>query len=910
MTYQPNMAHNQNDVDMSGITFIPLAGMSFPLSKLSFCRTAFLAGAFLTAIPLSGITTPVAVNRTDTWVSVDNGLWRLWLTKDQGWDISKIENIESGLAFHGHFFNTYLRPKTHRVHNNGMPGESPVRAGLKDKVHLEFEGEGSDRVKMIRTWSSPVGMVEEHTTFDPEARRFQRRVILKAEHPVAELYIESRCTDKPVADHAIFFPEEKRISGPSPYFTAGMPYIEAHSPETGMGFGMQPTAGAPRMGRFAFGDAERGDDKHPLHAGRNYAGITLNSPLLSYHDIPAEYSLEFVGFMTVGNQRPIEVSSPDIELIEAWPRKMIARPDEGNTLEVVFRNNTNEERPVHLEIVLRHGIETTISLVDTQISLHPGASTQRQVKVNTSGLLYGAEVVTTLSDLTSGIEDQISEFFTVFDGYYRVSPLMAIENVGGARGVLAKNVINIRRGYAGVTEIYNWPRNSLFDMTPDTDWYLGGPYYFVSWSREYLKAFIAEAHRNGLGVVSWAQAMIDISDAMEYPQYLQYTAEGQFLSDRHHIFQDGAQRTQGVLPPGPVENMAVSVNFGIPEVSRQWGREMAASCQMFDWDGVRFDGPAPRFVPGSVTDPLKWKPETEANSFDFEGNPLTRMAGEETDGLSLRNMRTWLEEARKGNPRFELGMNIGHGINGDSGAEVDERRTSLALWRKSLTYAGEQQPMWLHEGALGITHPDWNTWESWTKKLMDLFRVTQELGGVCTVGHLRGLPPGPDRARSFTAFASGHRLAYTGSEEHHIFGREKFHAAEFAVRFGEFLFAPDYQLLPADQEMVSVEGHERLLWKDFVRRRVLESGKVEWVVHIVNRPRSDLIAVNDPFPPARKDTVVRFPLPDRQRVTGAWTLVPQPPRALHLKYQVANGSVIVRVPEIDAFASILLQAGE
>jgi len=122
--------------------------------------------------------------------------------------------------------------------------------------------------------------------------------------------------------------------------------------------------------------------------------IRLDGKQDEYLLMPAEYSLEFVGFMTVGNQRPIEVSSPDIELIEAWPRKMIARPDEGNTLEVVFRNNTNEERPVHLEIVLRHGIETTISLVDTQISLHPGASTQRQVKVNTSGLLYGAEVVT------------------------------------------------------------------------------------------------------------------------------------------------------------------------------------------------------------------------------------------------------------------------------------------------------------------------------------------------------------------------------------------------------------------------------------------------------------------------------------------------------------------------------------
>ena len=96
--------------------------------------------------------------------------------------------------------------------------------------------------------------------------------------------------------------------------------------------------------------------------------------------------------------------------------------------------------------------------------------------------------------------------------------------------------------------------------------------------------------------------------------------------------------------------------------------------------------------------------------------------------LSLRNMRTWLEEARKGNPRFELGMNIGHGINEGPGPEGDER-TALWQWPQSLGYAGEQQPLWLHEGALNITFPEYNAWDTWTRKLMQLFRATQKLGG-------------------------------------------------------------------------------------------------------------------------------------------------------------------------------------
>ena len=351
--------------------------------------------------------------------------------------------------------------------------------------------------------------------------------------------------------------------------------------------------------------------------------------------------------------------------------------------------------------------------------------------------------------------------------------------------------------------------------------------------------------------------------------------------------------------------MAVSVNFGIFEISRGWGEEMAASCRMFDWDGVRFDGPAPRFVPGQVTDPLKWKPGETGNFFDFDGNPLVHPPGPGTDAKSLRNMSAWLEEARKGNPKFELGMNIGHGIAaaGELGAE---NLSSLDDWPKSLAYAGRQQAMWLHEGALYVVHPDQNTWQKWSRKLMRLFRHTQKLGGVCTVGHIQGLPPSPDRARTYTAFASGHRLAYVDSEEHSTFGREKYHATEFAIRFGEFFFAPDYQLLPASQDQVVVKGHERLLWVDFVRRRELPDGVREWVVHLVNLPENNLIAQNDPFPPPRQNTVVTLARTGRHVETDAWVLLPEPPRAVKATYHGNGERETVTIPRIDAFATVVI----
>ena len=859
---------------------------------------------------LQTIASVEVIEKTDDHAVVQNESWTLWFNRNQGWGITRIESGKAEAGFrNGWFFDTHYRPKTTRVEDGGMWPEGAARTRPDDPVSFEMEVQDSGSLKTRRVWTAGVGTITETTTFHAKDSRFDRRVVLNAEKPVSEYYIEARCLDQDKASRVIFQPEGERVSGSSACMTGEVPFMEAYDRDTGLGLGIQAVSGVPRTGRFAFGDPERGDDKHPLHRKRDYFGVALYSPLLSYQAPPYEHVIEFPGYISVNNERPISYDAPPIELVKAWPVKMVTRPEEGNTLRVVLQNHTSKDQEVRLDMELRHGVDDRVVMDPATIILPPGR-TETRYEIDTRDLRFGVQTRTTVTESGSGDTQSLEEFFTVWNGYYRVSPLMSIHNVGGARGVLSSGVTREREGYVGVREIYNWPRNSIFDMTPETDWYLGGPYYFLSWSRDYIKEYIAQCHENGMGVVSWAQAMIDISDAMEYPHYLQYTKQGQFHSDLHRVFEDGAAQTQGVLPPGPVENMAVSVNFGYPGLSRRWGEEMAASCRMFDWDGVRFDGPAPRFVPGQIADPLKWKPGQSGAFYDFDGKPLLNSPGPETDNASLRNMSAWLEEARKGNPKFELGMNIGHGISGGPEPFPDEFEAdamSIREWPRSLEYAGRQQPMWLHEGALSVTSAGQNTWQTWSAKLMGLYRMTQRLGGVCTVGHIRGLPPAPDRARSYVAFASGHRLAYVESEEHSTFGNEKYHAAEFATRFGEFLFAPDYELLPVDQNLVRVAGHDRLLWKDFVRRRDTEEGGTEWVVHLVNLPESDVIARNDPYPPARTDTRISVSVERPGNVNGAWILLPEPPRVMETEFVIASDRVFVSVPEIDAFATMVLR---
>ena len=860
------------------------------LAVIMTCHTAWAA--------------PIEVERSDEHILIHNGLWRLIMSKTQGWEITYLRDEKTDVELHGLFGQTLVRAKAFKVHDSGFQAEPTQGARSAESVAIDIQGAGTEQVVIERKWSLDVGNIVETTTFAADARSFDRRVVLEATKPVAELYAESRCTQKPISSRVIFLPEEERITGS----TAGHPYMETYDPQTGIGFGFKPIAGITRLGRFAFGDPERGDDRHPLHTSRNYCGVMVYAPVLSYEPTPAQHVIEYTAYMSTKNERPFEVKWPDVELRKAWPKKMVARPAEGNLLDIAIRNRTDQRRPVHLLVTLRHGLDAQQTLVDKRFTLRSDMDNKLQYVINTEDMRFGVEVETRLTDLSNDQVQTKTEYFTVWPRYYRVSPLMGIHNCGGARGVLARSVPNERRGYVGVTEIYNWPRNSVFDMTPDTEWYLTGPYYFNSWSRQYLKDYIDACHESGMGVVSWAQGMVEICDAMNYPQYLQYTAKGQFLSDRHKIFQDGAAQTQGVLPPGVTENMAVGVNFNAPGLCRGWGQEMAASCRMFGWDGVRFDGPAPRFISGQPVDPLKWEEAASASGRDFDGKPLVYPAGTDVDAISLKRFKAWLEETRKGNPRFELGMNIGHGITRDADTAM-ENETIYDEWAKCLQYSGDNDAMWLHEGALGTTHANWRTWPTWTEKLMGLFRITQELGGVCTVGHIRWLPPALDRTRAYVAFSSGHRLAYVESDEHSYSTGDRFDAVEFAVRFGEFLFAPDHQLLPIDQDRVTVTGHERLHWNQFVRRRELTNGQTECVVHIVNLPEDDTIVAHKEMPAPRRNTTVQFTLDDGQDVEGTWVLLPKPPRAVPVEHRVEGNKVTVKIDEIDAFASVVCRTG-
>lgn len=875
------------------------------------CRIVSL-GLILIAIVLSG---PVAqaditVERGDEVVKISNGLWTVRMEKARGWTITRLRDGETGTALNGPLFVTHVRAKAHIIRNHGMqPGEAFSELSAKDIV-LKIAGEGTDRVTVTRTWEHELGKASEQTVFHADARRFDRTFTFDAARPLGEIYVDARATDLWMANRAIFQPENERFvtASPTGYHTAGLPFVEAVDPQTGIGFGIKTSPTTPIQARYAYGDQDCGDDQYPVVRTRRFAGVSVFTPLLSYEDVPATYKIEYAGYMTTGGERPIEVDSPPIQIVKVWPKKLVVRPGEVNPVRVTLRNNTDAPRSAQLVVKLNHDLDKADSLLDTAITLQPGADQHVEVGAATNQIHYGVEAQAELVDTATGQKQTKSEYFSVHERTYRVSPALEIMSAGGARGRLAHGVPRLRAAYVGVTEMYCWAPNCTFDLTPDTNWYV--PHtesqgsYLVAWSRDYVKEFVDACHDQGMSVVVELQRHMPLDYAMAHPQYAEYKPDGQFNGMPYYrIYKDASRLTQGVLPDD-YEITLVGANFTDRKLglAKMWGRELAASCRMFGWDGLRMDGSPRSFAGGLIPnmDPLKVNlldqelPEPRRN---FDGEPLVGSM-DEADEIAYANLKEWHEEILKANPNFELGWNGG-------GALRDY--INAGLYPKTMKYAGDFKSFMLHEAGLQIGRPEINTWDKWADDLMWYDRDARKLGQFMGVGHLRWLPAIGQRTRAYIAFACGYRLAYGGSDPHSYGSGELNKAFQFAWRFGKFIYDGAYELLPPEQQQVTVTGHERLMWKQFVRKRTLPGGVTEWLVHLVNLPEQDVILRHHNPPPVREGTVVHFPLPDGQQVIGAWALLPEPPRSVPCQADTADGQATVNLPPINAFTTAVLR---
>ena len=142
--------------------------------------------------------------------------------------------------------------------------------------------------------------------------------------------------------------------------------------------------------------------------------------------------------------------------------------------------------------------------------------------------------------------------------------------------------------------------------------------------------------------------------------------------------------------------------------------------------------------------------------------------------------------------------------------------------------------------------------------------------------------------------------------------------AQFAVRFGRFLFDAEFRRIKTPEKVVAVESPQPVWWEESVLRKRGDASET-WVIHLINPPVSEPIEGNiaEPLRPPIGNVKVSLKIPDGKDDVRAWVLMSEAwkfgdrpmTQAVRLAASRADGKVTVSVPEILFWKVLVFQFG-
>ena len=202
-----------------------------------------------------------------------------------------------------------------------------------------------------------------------------------------------------------------------------------------------------------------------------------------------------------------------------------------------------------------------------------------------------------------------AEYFTVLDNFARVSIWggLGAGHGGTFRPVeeMQKACRELRSSYVNAVEQFAWAEEDMVEMSPDTDvWYSGQTCYRLN--KAGLQRLIGAAHEQGIAMTTYGKFVMSgylgWNTAWDYPQ----DHKGQFvfpvgmwegcnvqLNDRFRFkefipYEHGVP-TGGLLKPFWQAFLPINPD-PTPRMTRIAAEETLRSIEMFDWDGIRWDG--------------------------------------------------------------------------------------------------------------------------------------------------------------------------------------------------------------------------------------------------------------------------------------------------------------------------------
>ena len=659
---------------------------------------------------------------------------------------------------------------------------------------------------------------------------------------------------------------------------------------------------------------------------------------------------------------------PALQIIKVWPDKIRYLEGQDGTVTVTCRNTTGAELEGVVKVELFHDLAEARAIGEQPLMLAAGESKEISLPLRHGGGKFGYEVRAT-AFVNGKAVDSASEYFCVSNNPYDVAthcytwsdgeyhrkdwrvrnvraeeifPAMIDgrwkdalerETLWGIRGWLdltisdedlAECAEQARRAYVTQFEVFAWSPGGCLDMNPKEEVWLTGDDCRWVYSKSQIIRKVAALKKQGIGVTTYiipfGQGLESLRLQKEHPEWFCRVMPG--VSSPTIDYAAGAaepdnakkvrQLTEALQsapksgwPKFQLQAVALSLshvgyyvlNWNRPEVLNYVEDQVIASIKTFDWDGVRWD--CGHLNTGSVyPGVVPWKPFT-----DYQGKPLCNSPDEMVD-QTVAHLTHFKARIREVRPNFCFGTNWGWFKETEQYPKMVAELARDGGWFLDEVAHRYSWPEYCGPGAV--------TWKKYYKVISDQGEYLTSLGGHYNPFGLR--PQTPTGSPALWLYRQIFGLAGHSHPEQYL--RSKCFPigdpAQFAVRFGRFLFDTELRKIKEPQTFVTVQSSRPLWWQESVLQK-REKGRETWVIHLINPPISESKDeryiegnVTSALPLAVRDVTVSLKMPSGKAVASAWALTSESwktgdravTQAVPLEIKRGAENVTVSIPEV------------
>lgn len=592
-------------------------------------------------------------------------------------------------------------------------------------------------------------------------------------------------------------------------------------------------------------------------------------------------------FYFVLDQAELRTISQSAMISQVTLDKVRYSPGESLTAEIVVTPLAPAARGM-LRVELESGLAQRTLLEERPLDLKQRPKTiELSFKLPQQELGHALVATFTSADRQDRVER--AEYFNIADNFNRVAIFgsLAAGHGGTFRTAeeMEKACLQLRSTYANAVEHFAWAEEDMVEMSPEDDiWYSGQTCYRLS--KQGLRQLIRTAHEHGIAQVTYGKFVM--SGYLGWKTAWNYPADhqGQFVFPigmwegtnvqilERFRFKEFVPYEHGVPTGGLLKPFWQSFNpinpDPTPRMVRVAAEETIRSIDMFDWDGIRWDGHA------------------------RGGGPAGGGAGEFSYGAARKAqslVRYFKDIVAQKHPRFRHGYNYlfvqeqpdyewAH-----EDFELDELcRDGGLLMNESIgnTTAGRRFDWLAHniqvEGDLA-----------------------RERGGYL-LGISYASTPRDRLVESALYFAGGCRpMGGTAATSE---------LNRYATRFSRYVFDESLRRLAQPDHVLRPRAETPLWWEPFMYETVVEKGKSQLVVNLLNIPRDGMTRGNDnnrpivwDMPPGTSPVEFELTLPDGYQANSASLIQPSTLTVIPVDMQDPN---VISVPAVDAWLVLIV----